>query len=278
MKARLLFLLLVLAVRFASAQTPGPVIFLKDGQTIKPISLRRAGANVMVTVPVAAGRAEIGYPVANLDRIEFPEPAGLKSAPVLLAQDKPAEALAAIEPVVREFDALRDIPGSPWSRAAVLKLNALVALGREAEAAPLVTQLASVPDNAEAARQVRVQQAVAAVRKGEYKKALELYDTVIGESADHATLAQAWINKGRCLLALREWEDAGLAFVRIPALYPDQKLLFPPALLGTASAFAGLREFDEARRRFQEIVDTYPDSPEAAAARTELEKLSKKSI
>lgn len=281
MKCLLYAVLMLLSGWSACAQTPaastGVTIILKDGKSIAASSLRRSGDNLMAKVQVGNGMGEIGYPVGNVARVTFPEPSELKIAASLLTQNKPSEALTQLAPVIAYYNPFRDVPGSWWSQAALLKLQALLALGRDKETEQLIGELASVSSDPESARMAKVQQAAAWTRKGEHDKALPVYDAVIKESKDHAVLSQAWLNKGHSLLAQKEYEPALLAYLHVPVFYPEQNLLVPAAMLGSGRALIGLDDRAEAETRLEELITRYPNSAEAAAAKTEIDKLKKKS-
>jgi hypothetical protein len=87
------------------AQAPAPAaanftITLKDGKSVVTNNLRRSGDNLMAKVRGDNGTGEVGYPVSNVARVTFPEPAELKTAASLLTQNKPAEALTRLTPVL----------------------------------------------------------------------------------------------------------------------------------------------------------------------------------
>lgn len=255
------------------AATTGPTVVFKDGKSIGTNGVRRSGNNLMVKVPIGSGLGEVGYPIDTVAKVEFARPPELKTVASLLSQNKAAEALAAINPVISSQRDLREVPGSFWPDAAVLKIQALVALDRDQELQPLLDELASSASDPETVRMARVQQAANWTRKGEYDKALPVFDAVIKESNDPETLSQAWLNKAHGLLEKKQWEPALLAYLHIPVYYPDYKLIVPAAMLGSARALVGLEDPGEAQKRYQELMDSFPASAEAATAKAEMKKL-----
>jgi tetratricopeptide (TPR) repeat protein len=273
-----LALALLAAAPAVVAQQPqtGVTIVLKDGKTVTAPRLRRNGANVMVAVQIGAGAGEVGYAVSSIAKIEFPEPPEIKRARDFLAEGKAGEALGVLRPVMDNQEPFRDVPGNWWQQAAQLKLGALVAAGRDSEAEMLIGQLEQSSTDPETLGMAKVQQAASWARKGRHEKALPVYDAALKEAKSRDTLAFAWLNKGHSLLALRKWEPAILAYLQVPVFYSDSKLLVPQALLGSARAMAGLLDYASATAKYNEIIETFPASPEAATAKTELEKLNKK--
>jgi tetratricopeptide (TPR) repeat protein len=276
MKALLLLLAFACA---ASAQN----IVMKDGKIIATKGLRRQGDTIIATVELPGGEAgkpaktgDLGYPLAQIARLDFPEPPQLRTAPDLIAQGKGAAALAQLDPVVKFYESFRDAPGSWWATAALLKVQALASLGRDSEAQPLAEQIARASSDPETLRGANVQIAAGLVRKGNLGRALELVEPAIKDSREPATRAPAFVVKGECLLAKKQWEDAVLAFLQVPVFYPGEKALLPPALLGRGRAHFGMDDLPTAKTVLEELRSTYPDSAEAKQAGAEIEKIARR--
>ncbi|HEX8678837.1 MAG TPA: tetratricopeptide repeat protein, partial [Chthoniobacterales bacterium] len=160
-----------------------------------------------------------------------------------------------------------------WAQAAVVKVNALTALGRDVEAEPLVFAIQKNAADPETARAANLRIANSLLRKQDFDKASQLCDSVIKESTRTDVLADAWVTKGNILLARKEWDGALLAFLRVPVFYRQEKLFLPPAMLGSARAYRRLDDIDRAKKSLQDLISAFPRSAEAAAAQTELQKL-----
>jgi len=219
---------------------------------------------------------DLGYPLAQITRLDFPEPPPMRSAPDLIAQGKSAEALAQLEPVVKYYEGFRDAPGSWWAPLIVLKIEALNSAGKEAEAASLTEQTLQLAKDPEAQRALRARQAANLARQGKTAEAEEICDTVIKESKDARTLAAAYLAKGQCLLAKKQWEDAMLAFLETPVFYPGEKVELPKSMLGIGRAQFGMDNFTEARAALNDLIKTYAASTEAMQAKTELDNIARR--
>lgn len=265
---------LIIACPLAGAQT----ILLKDGKSVVATKLRRSEGNVMATVQVGTGTGEIGYAVATIAKIDFPEPSQLKTAADLMAQGKAKDALFQIEPLVVYYAPFRDVPGNWWTPAVRVKLEALVALKRDADAAALVDDIVKNAADPEAARAARVLVAASQARKGQYEKAISTCDDVIKSGNDPGTLAQAWVTKGRSHLALKDWDSALLAYLHVPVFYPEQTRLLPQVLLGSAKAYKGMEDLPNAEKTLNELVAQYPASAEATEAKNDLKKLNSQKL
>jgi tetratricopeptide (TPR) repeat protein len=264
-----IIVLLIVIVRPVGAQS----ITLKTGQKVETLSLRRDRDMVMGKIQVGTGSGEVGYSVAQIARIEFPEPRGLKAATDLLAQRQPEKALAEIEPVLAYYGPFKDVPGAWWSQAALAKVSILAALHKDNDAEALADEIQKVVSDPNTARAVRVRLSSGLIRKKEFEKAITICDAAIKESDDPQILADAWIHKGDALSGLKMWDEALLAYLHIPVFYSDEAAFLPPALLGSGRAYVRLDDAARAKKSFNDLIAAYPQSPEAAVAQTELKKM-----
>jgi tetratricopeptide (TPR) repeat protein len=274
-------LALVFLVIAASASAQN--IVMKDGKVIATKGMKREGNSIIATVEIPGGEAgqapktgALGYSLALIARLDFPEPPQLRTAPDLATHGKGAEALAQLEPVVRYYEGFGDVPGSWWADAALLKAQVLASLGRDQEAAPIAEQVARTATEPETVRAAEVQLAMALVRKGSHAQALEIAERVLKESKRPGTLAAAGIIKGECLLAKKEWEDALLSFLQTPVFYPGERMAVPLAMLGAGRAHFGMEDFPRAKATLNELIKAYENSPEAAQAQAELDKIARR--
>jgi tetratricopeptide (TPR) repeat protein len=270
---RTVFVLLLLLVIIIGPRGVAQVITLKSGQKIETLGVRRDGEVVMGKVQVGTGSGEVGYQVAQIAKIDFPEPRGVKMATDLMAQRQPDKALAEIEPVIAYYSAFKEVPGSFWSQAALIKVAVLAALKRDGEADNLANEIEKAVTDPEVARAVRVRLSAGLIRKKDFDKAIAICDAAIKESLEPEVLANAWLNKGDALAGKKEWDAALLSYLRVPIFYQDVKTLLPPALLGSARAYWRLEDAARAKKAFNDLIAAYPQSPEAAIAQTELQKI-----
>jgi len=201
----------------------------------------------------------------------------LKTSKSLAAEGKVEEALVQIERVLNYYAPFKDVPGSWWLQAAQIKLTLLVNLQRDGDAEDLIGKMMNASADAETLRAVRVQLAATWARKGQHEKAMAVYDEIINSGASNETLALAWLSKGHSLLAQKDWDTALLAYLRLPVFYPDQKLLMPQALLGSVRAYAGVDDLPDAEKAVNNLQEQFPNSPEAATAKKELQKITRNS-
>ena len=266
-------LLLLVAALVIGSPAHAQTIVLKSGQRVETNGVRRSGDKVMGKIEVAGSSGEVGHDVDSIAKIEFPEPQGIKRAAEYLSQGDAEKALADINPIIAFYESFRDIPGAWWAPAAVIKVSALAALQRDAEAEPLAAMIQKTATDPETARAAHLRIASSLVKRQDYEKAAQICDAAIKESTRPDVLADAWVTKGTVLLAQKQWDSALLAFLRVPVFYRDEKLYMPPALLGSARAYRFLEDKERARKTLDELIAKFPKSAEAATAKTELQKL-----
>jgi tetratricopeptide (TPR) repeat protein len=258
----------------------GQTIVLKDGKKVATKGVRRTGDTIMATNPAVDGAAalqgEVGYPLGQIEKIEFPEPGVLKSAAGLLAAGKASEALSQAESAFTYFAGLRDAPGSYWGDLALLRISALVALNRDADAEPLARQVAGEATNPETVRGAQAHLAGIAGRRGDHAKAIEICEQILKDGSRPDTMATAAINKARSHQALKQWDSAVLAYLNIPVFYPEQKTYVPNYLLGSAQCYFELSDLPRAKDALNELLKSYPAAPEADAAKQELDKIARR--
>ena len=280
MKALRIFPLLLCTALVAHADTN---ILKKDGTTQIAKGLRRDRDNIIATIELPVAKpgdavqtGDVGIPLAQIQKIEFGEPAALKTAPELVIQGKGDEALAQIDQALKFYEGFRDAPGSWWADLALLKMNVLMGIGREKDANSLADSMKGLATDPESQRAAKVLLAAATLRRGDAKAAGDALDAVLKDATKPAVLASAAIYKGQTCLALKDWENALLSFYQVPVLYPDQRELAPASMLGVGRAHFGLEDFNAAKTALKELMKTYTGTPEAAAAKAEMEAIAKR--
>ena len=100
-----------------------------EGQVFSNVTLRRAGALVMLKMPVpnGTGMMEMGLPLVRIAKVKFPEPPELAKATAVAAKGDAEQVLLLTEKYVSGQGEFKDIQGSWWFEMARLRLLALAA-------------------------------------------------------------------------------------------------------------------------------------------------------
>ena len=262
---------LLLAVP-ANAQT----LQLRDGTAVPTLALRRDGDTLIARIKTTGEQVgELGYPLANLLRIDFPEPALLRAAPDLIDKGQADEAARQLAPAVAYYLPFYNVPGNYWKALALLQLDAFSAAHRDKDADVAAGELNRLAGaDPDVSRLLRTRQADAILRRGDAAKALEILAPLASdESVPAASLAPVWVAQGAASLERRDHKAALLAFLRVPVYAPERTRYMPAALLGSARAYLGLDDKHRAEDALNQLLSTYPNAAEAAEARQQLQRL-----
>ena len=81
---------------------------------------------------------------------------------------------------------------------------------------------------------------------------------------------------GRGLAQQQQWEQAALAMMRVPILYPKQRSLSARALLEAGRALERLERTKQAVHLYRELIRDYPETKPVAEARGRMESMGGK--
>lgn len=264
---------LVVSVAAAALSLPGDGLaqryLLKDGAVLQAHEVALGPGGLVQQVKLDAGGSfERRYPIADLAGIDFPEPPALDEAGKLVASGKGPEALLLLDPIHRQFAPFAKIPGSHWPRAARLRLQALLQGEDSAAISSAARELLQNGLDPELTGLAKLALARLDARAGNEALARAMLDE-IDRDAPPAIQARAWLLRGDLALARPDHAEALECYLRIPAFFGALDDLMPAALLGSARAYKGRGDNRRAVRSARELVDTYPDTVEAAHARTD---------
>lgn len=245
---------------------------LKDGKILKHPEVIVKGEFLVRSL--SGGVGEQKTPLANVVRLDWPQPAEIAEARVLLAAGSAAEAETKITPIYKQFAPFSTLPGSWWSDAALIRARALVSLNNNAAAEAAAQEIiatSTVEDTKQSARMLIVKLLVGLDKKEEAETMItEIMSNVFSDSI----AAEAAVLRGAMAFSQKAFEKSVELYLQVPAFYSDEKELMPAALLGGARALRGYGDVKRAERIYLELIEGYPDSGEASSARTELTELS----
>ncbi|CAM3031428.1 tetratricopeptide repeat protein [Rariglobus hedericola] len=265
-----LSLLLFTFVLLETAWTPlshAQTFYFTDGRKVPLSDARIKGTNILVSIKIeGAGSAETTLPIATLDHIDWPAPAGIAAAAADLEAGKPAVALGKIEPLLREQEPLREVPGSWWNQGAVIKAIALARLGKEADADAVLDRMRRA--KAPAGDLFRGELAIVTqlVNTGKTDEANARIAARQSTANDEDSRAALSIMKGLIAEKSGRTEDALLSYLRVPVFSPSSTALMPAALLGASRAYQKLGDTVRAAETLSTLKTRFPNSPENVEA------------
>jgi len=212
----------------------------------------------------------------------WPLPARLKEAQANVNRGEPAKALDNVEAVLKFFEPIKNVPGSWWAKAAVVKLDALDRLENDAATEAFLTafEKEDAAKQPEVATQIQLARLMQRARKGDHEAVIK-ESTELLTKVDTAELqARLHIVKGNSLLASKKYEAAMTTYLRVPVFFGSEAELVPKALLGAARSFRGMdspalreQKLEAISNRYlYDIIVSYPVSKEAEEAKKMLPK------
>lgn len=267
--SRRLFLFSTLALSLAGigrAQT----FYFNDGKKASLPEARIQGLNIVVPLKLSGadgGSAEISLPISTIKRMDWPAPPAIAQAEDDLKAGKPADALKKIDAILGAQEIFREIPGSWWSKGAVVKAIALARLGKDVDAGVTLElmRLTKAPADDIARGEIAIIDQL--VASGKIDDAAARLAKIQSTATDDASLAAIALIKGKMLANSGHAEDALLSYLRVPVFYSTESDKMPAALLGAARAYRKLGDETRAAATITTLTTDFPDSPEAAEAK-----------
>jgi tetratricopeptide (TPR) repeat protein len=263
MKKLLCALLALAAVSPLCAQR----YILKDGRVLNSADVTLKDGNLVR--PLAGGGGEVSYPISQVVRLDWPEPEELDEARQLAAAGKGAEAEEKVTPLYRQFAPFSKLPGSWWSDAALIRARALLAQQKTADAERAARELMSGSTDADTVASAQLVMARVQMLLNKPDIADAMLDEIMRKDASSETEARAAILRGDIAFGRKEFEKAIELYLQVPVFYGTEDAVMPVALLGSARSYRGYGDTARAERAYLDIIVTYPDSAEAAIAKTE---------
>lgn len=239
---------------------------LRDGSFLSAEEVVVRGGRLVESLEADGGEAEVerSYPLSDVVRLDWPEPEALEAARAAQAVGRSDEVIALVEPVRMEFVLFAKVPGSWWTAASLLRLQALLRADRAADAEEAARELIATATDPEAVGLARLGLAQQESVAGRADIAAAMVDSILAEDVPAGVHARAALLRGDLALQRGDAGAALEAYLRIPVFHGLRRDLLPEALAGSVRAYR--LSGDEARteRAASELAREFPDSPEAA--------------
>ena len=220
--------------------------------------------------------------LSEVTEVIWPMPSRLREAQANVSRGEPAKALENVEAVLKFFEPIKDVPGSWWVKASIVKLDALDRLENDAATAAFLNafekeEAAKLP---EVATQIQLARLMQRARKGEHAEVVKEATDLLAKVDSAELQARLHILKGNSLFAAKKYEAAMTTYLRVPVFFGSETEFIPKALLGAARAFRGMdspalrdqRLESVSNRYLYDIIVSYPVSKEAEEAKKMLPK------
>jgi len=199
-------------------------------------------------------------PLKDVVKIEWKNERQLRNARNDLMQGNPAAALEVAERFLQFFKPLKEVEGSLWLEAAVIKLDALDRQQNDSGLDSFIYELESAPGMekieglSEKIKLVRLRQWL---RKGDYPRVFREATELIKKTDSPQTLAQLTMLKGTAEFNLGKYEDALYTYLRVPVFYGNQTEYVPASKLGVARCLLKLDTPDRKAQKLPELAESY---------------------
>jgi hypothetical protein len=215
--------------------------------------------------------------LSEVTEVIWPMPARLQEAQNNINRGEPAKALDNAEAVLKFFEPLKNVPGSWWVKASLIKLDALDRLENDAATNSFLAtfekeQAAKQP---EVATQIQLARLMLRARKGEHDAVIREATELLAKVDSSELQARLHLTKGNSLLAAKKYEAAMNTYLRVPVFFGSETEMIPKALLGAARAFRGMdspalrdQKLEAVSNRYlYDIIVSFPVSKEAEEAK-----------
>lgn len=257
-------LLLAVVAPLAHAQT----FYFSNGRQASLPAARVVGDMIKLPIDLGDGASgEIGLPISDIVRLDWPEPPELAGARTLLNAGRAADVVKITNVLLPVHEPFQDIAGSWWAQVMMVRVEAFARLGRDVDAEVAIERLRRSKTGTAFVGRGALILVAALADSGKTVQARERLKTVDLSSAEENMLARVALIRGRLLRDEGKPEEALLSYLRVPALHAGERDLQPAALLGALICYQTLGETARAAAMLASLNEHFPDSPEAAKAR-----------
>ena len=102
--------------------------------------------------------------------------------------------------------------------------------------------------------------------KYQYNEALTCFKDFTSNYPDNSLTGNAWFWQGECSYQLQDYPGAIVAYQKVITAFPDNNK-YPSSLLKQGMALSSNGNRDQAKVRWQELVNRFPGTPEATRAK-----------
>jgi len=249
---------------FAKGEFASALALYREARTAESrVWVRRQITAAMVWCYRALGRPELAAEEFLLLIRSDPQTLHFECIPLAWVPSQPSVVL---EQSARQWLTRQEMPAAVLLGASQLMSTAL----RPAALARL-RQLTADPDR-RIAQLARAQTWRAAVVTADGEE-LAGWQTAVEEmpqplrAGPYYVLGLAWAQR-------QDWEQAALAFLRVPILYPQHRSIAARSLIDAGQSLERTGGTGQAARLYRELIETYPETRSATEARNRLEELA----
>jgi tetratricopeptide (TPR) repeat protein len=251
---------------------------LQNGRRFPAESVKPSANGFTATFVEGTAQRTLNFTAKDIVRTSLREPKEVASARVLIASEKPQQALEALEKIEPALLAYQSLPDSWWQRAAILRMDALAVLGKNNEAQAVARPEALANLSVENASLLKDFLRVISPAENDPAEKIEILRSLSERTIDPWVSARIWLEIGNTLAGQGKIEDAIKAWLRVPVFFPAERDL---AVRGTILAARGLQQIQRPQdgiKLLNDYIEDYIASPYKDTLQTEVAKLDPASL
>ncbi len=247
---------------------------LKDNTRIGAEQLKIVNGKIFRIIKVGTNSSEAPLPTSAIASIDW-IPEELGAAKNLLSTGKSDEAIELLKKAKTFFEAFKDVQGNSYPDILFAYAEALNQAGKFEDTIKIMPDLnrLKLDDNQKLKIKI-IQLNTERQTSSDHQAIIAQAQNILSETQDSAVGASIWMIIGDTLFKKKLWEEALMAYLRVPVFYGTQVQRVPDAELASARCLAGMRRFDDAAVYYKRIIDSYPGSGVAGISTTELANIN----
>lgn len=264
---RILPVLLALLLAGAGA-AQAQFIVLKDGNKIPATDISVENGQIIRTISIGDNKtATTQLQKANIASLDWQDVEQVNQARELMTQGKTDEAIALLAKAREFFGIFETFPGSPYTDVSFAYVEALSQGGKFEETIKAIPQVRALKlTDAQKMRLRIIQLDIDRQTTSDYAGILLEAKSILSETDDSAVGAAIWTIIAEMHARKKEWENALMAYLRIPVFYGTQLQRVPEAELKAGQMLVKMKRYEDAQMVFDRVAQTYAGSPIGQAA------------
>lgn len=256
----------------------GPFAFaqglvLKDGSRLPAQDFKIEGGKIVRTVKLQGDKtATTVLATSNIAELVWPYSAELTESRSLLSQGKTEDAIAVLKTGKEFFEVFKDVKGGKdlYRDLFFSYVEALAQGGKFDETVGLMPSLQKLSLSKEQEVQLKVLKLnVERQTSSDYVSIIAQANNILTDTNDSSVSAAVWDIIGDVHDKKKEYEEALMAYLRIPVFFGTQMQRVPAAEMKAAKMLIKMRRFEDATTFLTRLVESYPGSAVAEAAAKE---------
>jgi len=262
----LLFLLL------SFVQVQAQAIVLKDGTRVSPNSFNIENGKIIRTIAINGNSATSVLDLSNIAELDWPFSTELTESRALLAQGRTEEAINLLKSGKDFFEVFKTLKGGEilYRDIFLAYVEALGQGGKFDETIAAMIPLQKLKLTPEQEVRVKVLKLnIERQTSSDFAAIMGQAKNILDSTDDSATAAAVWSIIGDVHARQKKYEDALMAYLRIPVFYGTQVQRVPEAELNAARMLTKMKRYEDAQAIYTRLIETYSGSQIAETAQKE---------